>query len=153
MPAAYIPLLFLSLLVVTFPVVTLVVFKYIRPALAAAPQNFSLTNAASFRNQRPRTLLRPLLHHCHALRDLRSGNYLSFSLAILFRACLLNILLLSRCSRCLFFSAFSSSDMAGSTRKARSISPDSISMPGISVQKNFLFSNEPMRIDATLGVC
>jgi len=31
MPAAYIPLLFLSLLVVTFPVVTLVVFKYIRP--------------------------------------------------------------------------------------------------------------------------
>ena len=31
MPAAYIPLLLLSLLALTFPVVTLVVFKYIRP--------------------------------------------------------------------------------------------------------------------------
>src|SRR5258708_35438998 len=40
MPAAYIPLLFLSLLALTFPVVTLVVFKYIRPGSRGGPAKF-----------------------------------------------------------------------------------------------------------------
>ncbi len=40
MPAAYIPLLLLSLLVLTFPVVTLVVFKYIRPGSRGGPAKF-----------------------------------------------------------------------------------------------------------------
>ena len=40
MPAAYIPLLLLSLLALTFPVVTLVVFKYIRPGSRGGPAKF-----------------------------------------------------------------------------------------------------------------
>jgi NADH-quinone oxidoreductase subunit A len=37
MPVAYIPLLLLSLLVLTFPVVTLIVFRYIRPGSRGGP--------------------------------------------------------------------------------------------------------------------
>jgi len=37
MPAAYLPLLLFSLLVLSFPVVTLIVFKYIRPGSRGGP--------------------------------------------------------------------------------------------------------------------
>jgi NADH-quinone oxidoreductase subunit A len=37
MPAAYLPLLIFSLLVLSFPVVTLIVFKYIRPGSRGGP--------------------------------------------------------------------------------------------------------------------
>ena len=40
MPAAYIPLLLFSLLVLSFPVVTLIVFKYIRPGSRGGPAKF-----------------------------------------------------------------------------------------------------------------
>jgi len=40
MPAAYIPLLLFSLLVLSFPVVTLIVFKYIRPGSRGGPATF-----------------------------------------------------------------------------------------------------------------
>lgn len=37
MPAAYLPLLIFSLLVLSFPVITLIVFKYIRPGSRGGP--------------------------------------------------------------------------------------------------------------------
>jgi NADH-quinone oxidoreductase subunit A len=40
MPAAYIPLLLFSLLVFSFPVVTLIVFKYVRPDSRGGPAKF-----------------------------------------------------------------------------------------------------------------
>ncbi|HWY06440.1 MAG TPA: NADH-quinone oxidoreductase subunit A, partial [Candidatus Acidoferrales bacterium] len=40
MPPAYIPLLLFSLLVLSFPVVTLIVFKYIRPGSRGGPAKF-----------------------------------------------------------------------------------------------------------------
>jgi NADH-quinone oxidoreductase subunit A len=40
MPAAYIPLLLFSLLVLSFPVVTLIAFQYIRPASRGGPAKF-----------------------------------------------------------------------------------------------------------------
>ena len=40
MPAAYIPLILFSLLVLSFPVVTLIVFKYIRPGSRGGPAKF-----------------------------------------------------------------------------------------------------------------
>jgi NADH-quinone oxidoreductase subunit A len=40
MPAAYIPLLLFSLLVLSFPVITLIVFKYIRPDSRDGPAKF-----------------------------------------------------------------------------------------------------------------
>jgi NADH-quinone oxidoreductase subunit A len=40
MPAAYIPLLLFSLLVLSFPVVTLIVFKYIRPGSRGGTAKF-----------------------------------------------------------------------------------------------------------------
>ena len=40
MPAAYIPLLLFSLLVFSFPVLTLIVFKYIRPGSRGGPAKF-----------------------------------------------------------------------------------------------------------------
>src|SRR3974377_2513274 len=40
MPAAYIPVLLFCLLVLSFPVVTLIVFKYIRPGSRGGPAKF-----------------------------------------------------------------------------------------------------------------
>jgi NADH-quinone oxidoreductase subunit A len=40
MPPAYIPLLLFSLLVLAFPIVTLIVFKYIRPGSRGGPAKF-----------------------------------------------------------------------------------------------------------------
>ncbi len=40
MPPAYIPLLLFSLLVLAFPVVTLIVFKYLRPGSRGGPAKF-----------------------------------------------------------------------------------------------------------------
>ena len=40
MPAAYIPLLLFSLLVLSFPVITLIVFKYIRPGSRGGAAKF-----------------------------------------------------------------------------------------------------------------
>jgi NADH-quinone oxidoreductase subunit A len=40
MPAAYIPLLFFSALVLSFPIVTLIVFKFIRPGSRGGPAEF-----------------------------------------------------------------------------------------------------------------
>jgi NADH-quinone oxidoreductase subunit A len=40
MPAAYIPLLLFSLLVLSFPVVTLIVFKYVRTGFRGGPAKF-----------------------------------------------------------------------------------------------------------------
>jgi NADH-quinone oxidoreductase subunit A len=40
MPAAYIPLLFFCLLVLSFPIVTLIVFKFIRPGYGGGPAKF-----------------------------------------------------------------------------------------------------------------
>jgi NADH-quinone oxidoreductase subunit A len=40
MPPAYIPLLLFSLLVLSFPVITLIVFKYIRPGSRGGPVEF-----------------------------------------------------------------------------------------------------------------
>ena len=38
MPAAYVPLLFLAILVLSFPVIMLIVLKMIRPVRATFPQ-------------------------------------------------------------------------------------------------------------------
>jgi NADH-quinone oxidoreductase subunit A len=40
MPPAYVPLLLFSLLVLSFPVMTLIVFKYIRPGSRGGPAKF-----------------------------------------------------------------------------------------------------------------